>query len=202
MEPELDDQQQPPSPPSGWVRGPSPWPWNKPGRFADAFRARYPETVLDVVEIVSEGDRHSGPLSVIGEKGAFTRNADRYLLDGRVQATIACVKDVPGPHDRSPGISIGAVLPREDTRDALVLPAGHPAATLAELPSGTRVAGSSAGGNRLGPSLDSLIDPFSRTRARDAGWRWSGWRSRTPTTAESRRTAGAASQDCATRRSG
>ncbi|MGW5341640.1 hypothetical protein [Streptomyces sp. NPDC004050] len=72
-------------------------------------------------------------------KGAFTRNADRYLLDGRVQATIACAKDVPGPHDRSPGISIGAVLPREDTRDALVLPAGHPAATLAELPPGTRV---------------------------------------------------------------
>ena len=118
---------------------PSPMALEQTTRFADAFRARYPQAVLDIVKIVSEGDRHRGPLSAIGGKGAFTRNADRYLLDGLVQATIACAKDVPGPHDRSPGIIIGAVLPREDTRDALILPAGHPAATLAELPPGTRV---------------------------------------------------------------
>ncbi|MGW2437989.1 hydroxymethylbilane synthase, partial [Streptomyces goshikiensis] len=95
---------------------PSPMALEQTGRFADVFRARYPQVVLDIVEIVSEGDRHGGPLSAIGGKGAFTRNADRYLLDGRVQATIACAKDVPGPHDRSPGIVIAAVLPQEDTR--------------------------------------------------------------------------------------
>lgn len=109
------------------------------GRFAAIFRAQHPDIDLDIVTITSEGDRHRGPLAEIGGKGAFTRNADRHLLDGRVQATIACAKDVPGPHDRSPGITVGAVLPREDTRDALVLPTSRPATTLAELPPGTRV---------------------------------------------------------------
>ncbi|MFJ8162316.1 hydroxymethylbilane synthase [Streptomyces sp. NPDC096136] len=52
---------------------------------------------------------------------------------------IACAKDLPGPHDRTPGITVAAVLPREDVRDALVLPAGRPPAALAELPPGTRI---------------------------------------------------------------
>ncbi|MET9958210.1 hydroxymethylbilane synthase [Streptomyces sp. NPDC006326] len=138
---------------------PSPMALEQTGRFAAAFRACYPEAVLDVVEIVSEGDRHSGPLSAIGGKGAFTRNADRYLLDGRVQATIACAKDVPGPHDRSPGIIIGAVLPREDARDALVLPGGHPAATLAELPPGTRVGTSAPRRSALLKALHPKLVP-------------------------------------------
>ncbi|MFJ9789344.1 hydroxymethylbilane synthase [Streptomyces globosus] len=138
---------------------PSPMALEQTGRFADAFRARYPEAVLDIVEIVSEGDRHHGPLSAIGGKGAFTRNADRYLLDGLVQSTIACAKDVPGPHDRSPGIIIGAVLPREDTRDALVLPAGHPAATLADLPPGTRVGTSAPRRSALLKALHPKLVP-------------------------------------------
>ncbi|WP_406016397.1 hypothetical protein [Streptomyces sp. NBC_00984] len=70
----------------------------------------------------------------MGGKGAFTRSADARLLDGRVEATISCAKDLPGPHDRAPGITVGAVLPREKARDVLVLPAGHPPATLADLP--------------------------------------------------------------------
>ncbi|MFJ4322780.1 hypothetical protein ACIP3A_06645 [Streptomyces tricolor] len=45
----------------------------------------------------------------------------------------------PGPHDRAPGITVGAVLPREDVRDVLVLPAGRPPATLDTLPPGTLV---------------------------------------------------------------
>ncbi|KUN02089.1 hypothetical protein AQI95_28850 [Streptomyces yokosukanensis] len=109
------------------------------GRFATAFRARYPDVTLDIVKITSEGDRHNGPLAQIGGKGAFTRRADEQLLDGRVDATIACAKDLPSPHDRIPGICVGAVLPREDVRDVLVLPASHAPATLAELPPGTRV---------------------------------------------------------------
>ncbi|MFC5228015.1 hypothetical protein [Streptomyces fimbriatus] len=77
--------------------------------------------------------------SQIGGKGAFTRRADEHLLDGRVEATIACAKDTPGPHDRAPGITIGAVLPREDVRDVLVLPAGRPPVNLDALPPGTHV---------------------------------------------------------------
>ncbi|WP_327169878.1 hydroxymethylbilane synthase [Streptomyces subrutilus] len=117
----------------------SPMALEQTGRFAELFRRCHPDLVLDVVEVVSEGDRHVGPLSRIGGKGAFTRTADRRLLAGEVDMAIACAKDVPGPHDREPGIAVGAVLPREDVRDVLVLPAGHPPATLADLPRGSRV---------------------------------------------------------------
>ncbi|MFB8085798.1 hydroxymethylbilane synthase [Streptomyces sp. NPDC055992] len=118
---------------------PSPMAMEQTGRFAELFRAHHPETDLDIVSITSEGDQHPGPLTQIGGKGAFTRRADIRLLDGRVEATIACAKDLPGPHDRAPGITVGAVLPREDARDALVLPLGHAPTTLAGLPPGTRV---------------------------------------------------------------
>ncbi|WP_373318895.1 MULTISPECIES: hypothetical protein [Streptomyces] len=60
--------------------------------------------------------------SRVDAEGAFTRRADEHLLDGRVTATIACAKDLPGPHDRAPGMIVGAVLPREDARDVLVFP--------------------------------------------------------------------------------
>ncbi|MFD6464828.1 hypothetical protein [Streptomyces goshikiensis] len=69
----------------------------------------------------------------------YRHRAYDHLLDGRVDATIACAKDLPGPHDRAPGTAIDAVLPREVVRDVLVLPAGHRPVTLAELPPGTRV---------------------------------------------------------------
>ncbi|KIF02909.1 hypothetical protein PL81_27275, partial [Streptomyces sp. RSD-27] len=118
---------------------PSPMAMEQTGRFAGSLRLRHPDLELDIVEITSEGDQHHGPLAEIGGKGAFTRRADQHLLDGRLEATIACAKDVPGPHDRLPGITVGAVLPREDVRDVLVLPAGHPPANLADLPPGTRI---------------------------------------------------------------
>ncbi|MGW7064603.1 hydroxymethylbilane synthase [Streptomyces sp. NPDC054904] len=118
---------------------PSPMAMEQTTRFAATFRTRYPDITLDIHRITSEGDAHRGPLSQIGGKGAFTRRADGHLLDGRVSATIACAKDLPSAHDRAPGIAVGAVLPREDARDVLVLPAGHPPATLADLPPGTRV---------------------------------------------------------------
>lgn len=118
---------------------PSPMAMEQTGRFARAFRSRYPDIELAILKITSQGDQHRSPLAEIGGKGAFTRRADEHLLDGRVEATIACAKDLPGPHDRLPGITVGAVLPREDVRDVLVLPAGQPPATLDGLPPGTRI---------------------------------------------------------------
>ncbi|MFI5771109.1 hypothetical protein ACIA74_21685 [Streptomyces sp. NPDC051658] len=115
----------------------------------------------------------------MGGKGAFTRSADARLLDGRVEATISCAKDLPGPHDRAPGITVGAVLPREKARDVLVLPAGHPPATLADLPRhaghAARPSGPTAhleGGRHVGavPPLD-LYEVH--TRPRDGReWPW------------------------------
>ncbi|MFF2964773.1 hypothetical protein ACFVT1_39210 [Streptomyces sp. NPDC057963] len=81
---------------------------------------------------------HRGPPAQIGGKGAFARRADTLLLDGQVDATVACAKDVPTEHDRAPGISLGAALLREDARDALVLPTGHPPTRLTDLPASFR----------------------------------------------------------------
>ncbi|WP_404952727.1 hypothetical protein [Streptomyces sp. 147326] len=90
---------------------PSPMAMEQTGRFALAFRARYPDITLDTVRITSEGDAHRGPLHEIGGKGAFTRRADEHLLDGRVRATIACAKDLPGAHNRAPESPWGRSCP-------------------------------------------------------------------------------------------
>ncbi|MFE0704899.1 hydroxymethylbilane synthase [Streptomyces sp. NPDC058872] len=155
---------------------PSPMAMEQTDRFAHAFRTRYPHIPLDIVTITSEGDQHRGPLAQIGGKGAFTRRADERLLHGSVEATIACAKDLPSPHDRKPGISAGVVLPREDVRDALVLPAGHPPATLASLPPGTRVGTSAPRRAALLKALHPKLvavpirgNADSRLRALDSG---------------------------------
>ncbi|RLU82490.1 hydroxymethylbilane synthase [Streptomyces griseocarneus] len=99
----------------------------------------HPDTCFEITTMASKGDRYQGPLSRIGGKGAFVTALDRALLDYELDVTVSCVKDLPSPHDRQPGVSIGAVLERGDARDALVLPAGRQPCTLAELPRGARV---------------------------------------------------------------
>ncbi|WP_424210679.1 hydroxymethylbilane synthase [Streptomyces sp. BI20] len=121
---------------------PSPMALAQTEAFARRFRRTHPDRPLIVVQTVSLGDRHPGPLAEIGGKGAFTRRADSLLLAGEVDFTISCAKDLPGAHDRSPGIVLGAALPREDVRDAVVRPAcptGRTPVPLAELPAGARV---------------------------------------------------------------
>ncbi|MFF4531616.1 hydroxymethylbilane synthase [Streptomyces sp. NPDC001407] len=99
----------------------------------------HPDTRFETITMASKGDRYHGPLSRIGGKGAFVKVLDCALLDGELDVTVSCVKDLPSPHDRQPGVSIGAVLERGDARDALDLPAGQPPCALAELPRGARI---------------------------------------------------------------
>lgn len=155
---------------------PSPMAMEQTGRVETAFRTLYPHIDLEVLRTTSQGDQHRGPLAEIGGKGAFTRRADEHLLDGRVEATIACAKDIPGPHDRPSGITIGAVLPREDVRDVLVLPAGRPPTTLDALPPGTRVGTSAPRRAALLKALHPHLVPVpirgnadTRMNALDAG---------------------------------
>ncbi|GHG75167.1 hydroxymethylbilane synthase [Streptomyces griseocarneus] len=99
----------------------------------------HPGIRFEISTMASQGDRYQGPLSRIGGKGAFVKALDRALLDGEMDVTVSCVKDLPSPHDRQPGVSIGAVLERGDVRDALVVPAGRPPRALADLPRGARI---------------------------------------------------------------
>ena len=80
---------------------------------------KWPGLVVELVPIKTTGDKILNvPLSEVGGKGLFTKEIDEALLDGRVDAAVHSMKDVPFqlPH----GIDFGAVPEREDPRDALV----------------------------------------------------------------------------------
>ncbi|MFC8661879.1 hydroxymethylbilane synthase [Streptomyces sp. NPDC057199] len=110
---------------------------------AGLLERTFPQLTADLSPMKASGDLHQGPLAQIGGKAVWVRELDRALAEARVDVTVSCAKDLPGPHERGTDIAIGAVLPREDARDALVLPTGRPATTLDDLPTGA-IIGTSA----------------------------------------------------------
>lgn len=105
--------------------------------------AAYPELsepgALEVAVIVTTGDREqTRPLSEIGGKGLFTKEIEEALLRQDIDLAVHSMKDMPT--SLPAGLTIGAMLPREDPRDALFLAAGR---TLADLPAGGVVGTSS-----------------------------------------------------------
>ncbi|SFF44806.1 hydroxymethylbilane synthase [Actinoplanes philippinensis] len=97
---------------------------------------RRPEITVEVVPLTTSGDRWQGSLSELGGKGAFTKEVDQALLDGRADLAVHCVKDVPGDRPAPAGTVFAAYLARDDVRDCLVDPAGR---RVDDLPAGTRV---------------------------------------------------------------
>jgi len=77
-------------------------------------------------------------LSKVGGKGLFVKELETALEDGRAQLAVHSLKDVP--MELPAGFVLGAVLEREDPRDALVSPK-H--ASLQALPHGACVGTSS-----------------------------------------------------------
>lgn len=98
----------------------------------------------EVVTFSTSGDeRLDVPLPTIGGKGVFTAELEAALLAGEVDLCVHSLKDLP---TTSPtGLDIGAVLPREDPRDVLLVRAdvASLASTLEALPAGVRVGTSS-----------------------------------------------------------
>ena len=74
------------------------------------------------IEVISTGgDRTQAsnqPLTEIGGKGLFTKEIDEAMLAGRIDIAVHCVKDVATR--LTPGISMPAVLEREDVREAFM----------------------------------------------------------------------------------
>jgi hydroxymethylbilane synthase len=97
---------------------------------------RRPEITVEVVPLTTSGDRWQGALSELGGKGAFTKEVDQALLDGRADLAVHCVKDVPGDRPAPAGTVFAAYLERDDVRDCLVHPSGVP---IGELPPGSRI---------------------------------------------------------------
>ena len=76
----------------------------------------------EIVVIRTTGDRLAeATLSEIGGKRLFVKEIEEALLAGEVDIAVHSSKDMPAV--LPDGLAIGAVLPREDARDAVVLPA-------------------------------------------------------------------------------
>lgn len=89
------------------------------------------------IEIIkTTGDKITDvPLAKVGTKGLFTKEIEEALLEGRADLAVHSLKDLPT--ELPPGLTLAAVPPREDPRDALV------GRRLDELPRGARVGSSS-----------------------------------------------------------
>ena len=93
----------------------------------------------EIVTVKTTGDRIlDRPLADSGGKGLFTKELEEALLRGEIDVAIHSMKDVPTALPQ--GLAIGAVLKREDPRDAFL---SLKARALSELESGARVGTSS-----------------------------------------------------------
>ncbi len=89
---------------------------------------------VELVHISTEGDRSSAAIAQLGGTGVFVTAIRQALLEGTVDVAVHSYKDLPTLPE--PGLTIAAVPPREDPRDALVARDGR---TLGELPAGAKV---------------------------------------------------------------
>ncbi|XP_020713548.1 uncharacterized protein LOC101448549 isoform X2 [Ceratitis capitata] len=80
-------------------------------------------------------------LPKIGEKSLFTRDLEDALRNGGVDFVVHSLKDLPTALPT--GMAIGAVLEREDARDALVLRENYKGHTIETLPEGSVIGTSS-----------------------------------------------------------
>jgi hydroxymethylbilane synthase len=89
---------------------------------------------VELVTITTTGDTSTASLASLGGTGVFASALRDALLDGRCDAIVHSLKDLPTqPH---PGLVVAAIPKREDARDALCARDGL---TLDTLPSGARV---------------------------------------------------------------
>jgi hydroxymethylbilane synthase len=107
----------------------------------DRLLSAHPGLEIEIEIIQTTGDKILDvPLAKIGDKGLFTKELDRALLEGRVDFAVHSLKDVPTRIE--PGLVIAAVGKREDPSDALIVAPGMPT-SLRALPAGARVGTSS-----------------------------------------------------------
>ncbi|OHV49265.1 hydroxymethylbilane synthase [Pseudofrankia sp. BMG5.36] len=108
------------------------------GMVADELRARLGVEV-DLVHIVTEGDRNKAAINQLGGTGVFVSALRDALLAGEIDLAVHSLKDLPTAQPE--GITLAAIPPREDVRDVLISPSGR---RLAELGPGARIGTGSA----------------------------------------------------------
>lgn len=99
-----------------------------------ALRAVHSDVTFEVKTIRTSGDSTEAPLSEVGGRGIFVIEIERALLKNEIDIAVHSLKDLPS--EETPNLSISAVLPREDPRDALITRSGG---DLRSLPAGATV---------------------------------------------------------------
>ncbi|MCQ2974741.1 MAG: hydroxymethylbilane synthase [Bacteroidales bacterium] len=84
-----------------------------------AFEKELPEIDFEIKVIDTKGDKVlDKPLSQIGDKGIFTAEIEKELLDGTIDFAVHSLKDLPSELPNN--LRVSAVLPRAEFRDCLV----------------------------------------------------------------------------------
>ncbi|KAJ6261974.1 hypothetical protein Dda_2775 [Drechslerella dactyloides] len=108
----------------------------------DALIARNPSATFEITAMKTMGDKDKvTALHSFGAKALWTMELEALLLDGEVDLIVHSLKDMPT--QLPDGCKLGSILEREDPRDALVMKAGSPHTSLADLPPGSVVGTSS-----------------------------------------------------------
>jgi hydroxymethylbilane synthase len=78
-----------------------------------------PDIQTEIIVIKTSGDiMQDVSLLQIGGQGAFVKEIEEALLDGRIDLAVHSMKDVPG--DIPESLTFAAIMQREDVRDVLV----------------------------------------------------------------------------------
>ena len=105
----------------------------------ERLRALWPGLAVELLPLSTRGDELVDvSLVKAGGKGLFVKELESALADARASIAVHSMKDVPA--ELPPGFALGAILAREDPRDAFVSPR-YP--DLASLPAGAVVGTSS-----------------------------------------------------------
>ncbi|MET0659484.1 MAG: hydroxymethylbilane synthase [Steroidobacteraceae bacterium] len=106
---------------------------------AQALRLRHLGLQVELVPMTTQGDRVlDRTLAQVGGKGLFIKELEVAISAGRADIAVHSMKDVPS--DLPPDMTLAAMLPRADARDAFV---SNSHASLAALPHAARVGTSS-----------------------------------------------------------
>lgn len=106
---------------------------------AAKLRSAHPQLAVVLVPMTTQGDRvQDRSLAEVGGKGLFIKELERAMEQGHADIAVHSMKDVPT--DLPEGMTLAAMLPRADPRDAFV---SNHHASFETLPLGARVGTSS-----------------------------------------------------------
>jgi hydroxymethylbilane synthase len=112
---------------------------------SELLKSDHASLQISLLPMSTRGDQIlDRPLAKVGSKSLFTGELEQALLDGRVDCVVHSLKDMPTTQPQ--GLTIGAIMQREDPRDAVVLTrkSGHDGrGGLESLPAGAVIGTSS-----------------------------------------------------------